>query len=122
MRNGRIEVSSLSGRRAQRFGALYLKALFDRRRLKQVSVLHVRLEPGASAPALFHRRTHEFFYVLRGSVHGKIGGRRRRLKAGDYCFLPAGTVHEFTAGSRGLETLDVFFPRLDLRKPDVVLV
>ena len=121
MRTGRIEAGSLRGRRAKRFGALYIKALFEDARRGRLSVLHVRLKPGAAAPALYHRRTDEFFFVLKGSVSGRIGGRRRRFKAGDFCFLPAGTVHEFKAGPRGLETLDVFFPRLSLSKPDVVL-
>lgn len=105
----------------RRFGALEVRALFQDLRKKTLSVLHVRLKPYAAAPALYHRRTEEFFLILRGTVHGRVGNRRRTFKAGDYCYLPPGTLHEFRAGKDGADTLDVFFPGLDLEKPDITL-
>lgn len=98
-----MTVQQLAGRRGQPF-----------------SVLRIRMEPGARAPELFHARTHEFFLILKGSSSGMVGGRRRVFRAGDFAYMPAGTLHEFRAGPRGVELLDVFSPRLDLDQPDIV--
>lgn len=105
--------------RTLRFGALRVKALLDGPGGKRLSVQHVRMAPGAKAPALYHRKTDEVFFVVAGSVSGRIGRKRVSLKKGDCAYLPRGTVHEFTAGPKGVEVLDVFFPGLDLRRPDV---
>jgi mannose-6-phosphate isomerase-like protein (cupin superfamily) len=117
-----VELGRLRDRKARRFGVLELRSLLQKPDLKTLSVFHIALKGGAQAPALYHRRTHELFFILSGSVTGKIDGKPCRFKAGDYCFLPAGAVHEFRAGRGGAQTLEVFFPRLDLDKPDIVLV
>lgn len=84
------------------------------------SVLHITMKPGAQAPEILHRKTHEFFYILEGSSTGRVAGRARTFRAGDYCVLPAGTAHRFKAGPRGVKLLDFFCPRLDLDDPDIV--
>lgn len=106
--------------KARSFGALLVRALLDRPEVGRFSVLHIELKPGTGAPELYHRKTEEFFLVLRGSAVGRIGGRTRRFRAGDFCFLPAGCLHRFEAGPEGVEILDVFAPRLDLSAPDIV--
>jgi len=116
----RVEISSVRGKMARRFGVLLVKSLFQKAGIKQLSILHVSLAAKARAPALFHRKTHEFFFVLQGSVRGRINGKPCRFRRGDCCFLPAGAVHEFQAGKSGAQTLDVFFPGLDLGDPDIV--
>lgn len=118
----RVEAAHLRERAVRRFGVLRLKSLFQKAGLGQVSIFHVSLPAGARAPALYHRKTHEFFFLLRGEVRGRIDGKACRFRSGDFCFLPAGAVHEFQAGISGAQTLDVFFPGLDLKKPDIVLV
>ena len=118
----RVEVNRLDERKVQRFGALRLKPLLQKGGLGQASVFHIRLGPGGRAPATYHRQTHEFFFMLQGSVRGKIDGKSYRFGRGDSCFLPAGSIHEFLAGKSGAQTLAVFFPRLDLGKPDIIAV
>lgn len=115
----RVEVARLSRVAVRRFGALRVQQLAGRKG-QPFSVLRIRMAPGASAPELFHARTHEFFLILKGSSTGLVGGRHRVFRAGDCAYLPAGTLHEFRAGPRGVELLDVFCPRLDLDKPDIV--
>lgn len=115
-----VEVTRLSRAAARRFGALTFKRL-TRRAGGRVTVLHIAMAPGAKAPPLHHARTDEFFFVLKGSASGRVGGRRRAFRAGDGVFLPARTPHEFTAGPRGLELLDVFVPGFDMRRPDIVI-
>ncbi len=116
----RAERGRIRPGRTRRFGVLGVRPLLDRQLVKEFSVLHIVLKPGAEAPTLFHRKTHEFFFVLRGGASGRIDGKRWRFKQGDYCFLPAGSLHQFTAGPAGIELLDVFGPRLDLRRPDII--
>jgi mannose-6-phosphate isomerase-like protein (cupin superfamily) len=116
----RVEISRLSRVASRRFGALLFRPL-TRRAAGRLTVLHISMKPGAKAPALYHARTDEFFYVLKGGARGLIGRRRRSFRAGDFVFLPARTPHEFTAGPRGIELLDVFVPGFDLRRPDIVV-
>lgn len=118
----RVEVRRLGEGGALRFGVLRLQPLLQNRGLGQASVYHIRLGAGQRAPATYHRRTHEFFLMLGGSVRGRINGRTYVFRQGDCCFLPAGAIHAFHAGKSGARTLAVFFPRLDLRKPDIVAV
>ena len=74
----------------------------------------------SSTPALSHARTSEFFLVVEGGMRARIGDRTRRMKAGDFAFLPPGTVHEFFVGRRGAEVLVVFSPFYDFNRPDNV--
>ena len=78
------------------------------------------MPPGSRTPSLYHAKTSEFFLVLDGDQQARIAGRRRRLKKGDFAFLPPGVPHEFLAGARGVRVLAVFCPPLDLKDPDVV--
>ncbi|MBI5595424.1 MAG: cupin domain-containing protein [Elusimicrobia bacterium] len=114
-----MQIRRFAARKALRFGVLRVKALLDGPGGKRLSVQHVRMGPRAKAPALCHRRTDEIFFVVSGTVSGRIGGKKVSLRKGDCAFLPAGTVHEFEAGRGGVEVLDVFFPGLDLKRPDV---
>src|SRR4051812_2739057 len=115
-KKARVEASRLSRTPARRFGALSVQRLAGRAG-HPFSVLRIRMKPHSAAPELFHARTHEFFLIVKGSSSGVVGGRRRTFRAGDYAYLPAGTLHEFRAGPRGVELLDVFCPRLDLDRP-----
>lgn len=119
MRKKRVEVVRLSRAAVRRFGALRVQQLAGRRG-HPFSVLRIRMAPGSSAPELFHARTEEFFLILKGSSSGRVAGRRRVFRPGDCIYMPAGTLHEFRAGPRGVELLDVFCPALDLSAPDIV--
>jgi mannose-6-phosphate isomerase-like protein (cupin superfamily) len=119
MTKRRVECGRLEKVRTRRFGALEVQELLGKQG-RPFSVLRIRMKPGSRAPELYHARTSEFFLVLKGSSSGMVGGRRRVFRAGDFVYLPPGTIHEFRAGPRGVELLDVFCPRLRLSRPDIV--
>ena len=102
-------------------GTLLVRSLLDGEPRAPFSVLRIRMGPGASHPPLWHARTFEFFLVLKGSVHARIGQVSRRLRRGDFVMLPPGASHEFRAGPGGVEVLTVFGPGLDLGNPDIVV-
>lgn len=83
-----------------------------------VTLLHETLPPGSATPALYHRFTSEFVFVLNGSVTAYLDGRRVRLGAGDMCEIPAGMQHQFVTSRRKAEALSLFSPPLDPKKPD----
>lgn len=105
----------------RRFGALEVRPLTPSS-VKPFCVLDLRMRPGAFAPALLHRRTAEFFWVLEGSASGIVDGKRVRFRRGQYAYLPPGVVHQFRAGPKGIRLLEVFAPALDLGAPDIIKV
>ncbi|MBI2071212.1 MAG: cupin domain-containing protein [Elusimicrobia bacterium] len=102
----------------RRFGALTVFPLIPAA-VRTFSALRLTMKPGAQTPSIYHRKTNEFFFILRGSAKARINGRSVRFKKGDFAFLPAKTRHQFEAGPAGVEVLDIFIPRLDLDNPDI---
>lgn len=86
------------------------------------SALRLRIDPHSHFPCIYHRRTAEFFHVLKGRGFGRVGTRRVRFKAGDSVYLPPRTHHDFHTGALAMEALVIFSPRFDPKKPDVVRV
>ena len=60
------------------------------------SLFEARTPPRAGVPAHLQRYEDETFFVLEGTYTLLIDGERRELHAGDYAFVPRGTVHGFT--------------------------
>lgn len=108
---------SLRGVASRSFGALKMRLLpltgFP------VSVLHETLPPRSQIPAVLHRRTREYVFVLSGRGEALIDGRRVPLRGGDILPIPAGAGHAFKTGARTLTALSLFYPALDRRRPDV---
>ncbi|MDE2142131.1 MAG: cupin domain-containing protein [Elusimicrobia bacterium] len=86
------------------------------------SALLITVEPNAHLPEIYHAKTFEFFYVLKGAASGHIDGKPIRFRKGEYAFMPPGMTHDLRAGRTRLEALAIFSPGLDLKKPDVVNV
>jgi quercetin dioxygenase-like cupin family protein len=86
------------------------------------SALLMTVEPRTHLPEIYHAKTFEFFYVLKGTASGKLNGKYMSFEAGEHAFLPPGTTHDLQAGDGVLEALAIFSPGLDLKKPDVVRV
>lgn len=120
MRPRRAELGALGASRAERVGALRVARLGARASRRPLSAMTVTMGPGAEHAALRHQRTWEFFLVLRGSVRARLGAGSRRLRRGDFAFLPPGCAHSFRAGPSGVTVLAVFAPPLDPRRPDIV--
>lgn len=87
-------------------------------RLREISILHIRMPPQTRHLPVRHRRTDELAYVLEGRGRGVVGGRRMSLKSGDYIWIPAGTWHMFAASAEGMEVLAIFGPGLDFGRLD----
>ena len=51
---------------------------------------------GQTCPYHHHKKKHETFYILKGTVRMRIGKKERRLKEGDHLAMPPGTAHSFT--------------------------
>jgi quercetin dioxygenase-like cupin family protein len=51
--------------------------------------------PGGGPPAHVHSREDESFYVVRGSLEILLGDSLCHAKAGDFVYIPRGTVHRF---------------------------
>lgn len=99
-------------------GGLTLRFLPVPRQPYRVSLLHEALPPFSSTPALYHRFTSEFVFVLKGSATAYLDGRRMRLRAGDMFEIPPGVRHQFVTRRGGVSALSLFSPPLDPRKPD----
>lgn len=110
----------ISGGADLRIGALFVREMPGLGPRAPFNVLRVSLKPGASHAPIVHRRTFEFFIVVKGAMVGKIDGRARAYEKGDFAALPPGSVHEFRAGRGGVQVLCVFSPPLSLHAPDVV--
>ena len=116
----RAEFGRLGGRAPKSYGPLSIEFLCGEDGAGAMTAMRVEMGPGASHPPVVHRRTAEFFVVLDGSMRATIGGRSRRLRAGDHVRLPPGVPHAFHAGRRGVEVLAVFVPPLSPTRPDIV--
>jgi len=51
---------------------------------------------GQTCPYHFHKRKHETFFVVRGSVRMRLGEGERVLAAGERLSMPPGLGHSFT--------------------------
>ncbi|MFJ4871509.1 cupin domain-containing protein [Streptomyces sp. NPDC088757] len=68
-------------------------------------------EGAAGAPAHFHTRATELFFVIGGSLRVLVGEEVTVLEAGDFLAVPPGTPHAFAAApGREADVLFVFTP------------
>jgi quercetin dioxygenase-like cupin family protein len=59
------------------------------------TLLEILAAPGGGPPPHTHQNEDESFYVLDGAFELLIGNRLVPLTAGEYAFVPRGTVHRF---------------------------
>lgn len=66
---------------------------------------------GGGPPTHVHSREDETFYIVRGSLEILLGDRTHLAKAGDFVYIPRGTVHRFkNVGSGTAVQLVTFSP------------
>lgn len=66
---------------------------------------------GGGPPPHVHSREDETFYVVSGSLEILLGDKTHRAKAGDFVYIPRGTVHRFkNVGSGNAVQLVTFSP------------
>lgn len=105
----------------QKLGPVRLKAVSTRGQIPGAAVFHVTVPPRSRHDMILHRRTREWFMVVKGRGRGVIGGRRVSFRPGVIVFMPPGVPHQMMTGSSSMEALVVFSPPLTLkgRRADV---
>jgi mannose-6-phosphate isomerase-like protein (cupin superfamily) len=92
-----------------RFGSGFSVALRNTRAQAATMVL----EPGDSegGPANAHRGSDQWLYVVSGTGHALVGGKRQPLKAGALLLIERGVKHEIrNTGRTRLKTLNFYVP------------
>lgn len=97
---------------------LRIKNLTRKRQMSSLSVVHVTLPPRYTHAPIEHRRTEEWFVVLKGRGQGLIGRRKVSFEPGTVVYMPPGVPHQMGTGARSMEILAVFSPSLDARRKD----
>lgn len=110
-------ISHVSSFPSIKMGRLRLKVLAGAKQLPATGVMHVRLPPHSRHDLIYHRRTREWFMVLKGKGRGIIGGRRVAFKPGVVVYMPPGVPHQMMTDASEMEALVVFSPPLRLTGP-----
>lgn len=80
------------GNPASGFSLLFLKAAADTD--GELLEMEATYEPGSVRPVEhFHPRQSEHFEILEGSLHARIGGKERELRAGETLEIEPGVPH-----------------------------
>lgn len=58
-----------------------------------LSVIEERVPPGAEEASHYHRKSHQVFFVLEGTVSFTLGKQHYDLEPGDSLEVPAGKIH-----------------------------
>ena len=97
-----------------KLGPVRLKAVSERGQLPGASVFHVTVPPRSRHDMILHRRTREWFMVVKGRGRGIIGGRRVTFRPGVIVFMPPGVPHQMITDSVAMEAVVIFSPPLKL--------
>ena len=72
---------------------------------KQLTLVRVRMRPGAGHQFHYHPAREEIIYVLDGVAEQWVDREKRRLKAGEIAFIPKNVVHAIHNPSKRPMTL-----------------
>ena len=76
-----------------------------------LSVMEFIVSPQTGTGLHIHKAEHEMGYVMEGTFQFTIGEQTGTLTAGDWAFIPKGTIHEFTnLGSGRARVLGIYSP------------
>lgn len=103
-------------------GGLELRLLTRKGTFGTVSAFHVTMPARYRHSALYHAKTHEWFYILEGTTTISIDGKPRRLSPGTFIYIAPGVPHTVSSGDHAVKVLVVFSPPMDLSKPDICMV
>jgi len=78
-----------------------------------IGAIEMELDPGFPGPPRHrHNQIDHLWYVVAGRVDVVVDGRAARLAAGDFAFVPRGTVHAFAnLGDDPARVLEIDAPR-----------
>lgn len=111
---GRMETRRLSRIRAFDFVKLKIKELSAGDHIPGVSIAHVSLPPDYEHVPIFHAKTHEWMFILKGEGKGKVGGKLVRFHPGKMLYMAPGVLHQMSTGKSALDVLVLFSPPLSV--------
>lgn len=62
----------------------------------QSAVMTLKPHGESSEELNVHEKSDQVVLIVEGEIEAEIGGKTRKLKAGDTCIIPAGTPHRLT--------------------------
>ncbi|MBI5246264.1 MAG: cupin domain-containing protein [Elusimicrobia bacterium] len=98
----------------RKLGPVRLKAVSQFGQLPGAAVFHVTVPPRSRHDMIFHRRTREWFMVVKGRGRGVIGRRRVKFRPGVIVFMPPGVPHQMITDASAMEAVVIFSPPLKL--------
>jgi len=77
----------------------------------QTAVMTLKPQGRSSEELNTHEESDQVVLIVEGEVEAEIDGRKRRLKKGDTCIIPAGTPHRLNnPGRENAVTFNVYTP------------
>lgn len=98
------------------FADLTIRPLLKQWSYKNTTVIHESLPRGGRLPSVYHKRTGELLYCVKGRAWATLDGKRFRLREGSLVWIPPGVRHTFSAITPKVEAISVFWPALNLQK------
>jgi len=78
--------------------------------------LEALVPPRGGPPPHLHRREHESFYLLEGTVSLTVGNQTIRASKGDFVHIPRGTLHTFRDDGETVARMLVVFSPAGMEK------
>ena len=118
---GKALVTHLRKANRHEFFQLAVRPVSGRAHIPGVGVVHVTLPPRYTHQAIYHRRTREWMFILKGTGNAVLGRRIVRLRPGSIVYIPPGMMHQMSTQSSAIEALVLFSPpmSMDERRMDV---
>ena len=77
----------------------------------QSAVMTLKPHGESSEDMNVHEKSDQVVLIVEGEIEAEIGGKKRKLKEGDTCIIPAGTPHRLTnPGAKKALTFNVYTP------------
>jgi mannose-6-phosphate isomerase-like protein (cupin superfamily) len=95
---------------------LALKSLAQPSLLGGIDIVHEHLEPQTRLPNIYHKKSSEWVFCLKGKMTGIVNGRRHQLREGSILFLPPNTRHSFSTANKACEALSIFAPSFGFKR------
>mgnify|MGYP001573293878 FL=1 len=113
---GKVSAKHLSEIPFFNFVKLKIKELSGGNQIPGVSIAHVSLPPNYEHVPIFHAKTHEWMFILRGTGKGVVGGKLIRFRPGVMLYMAPGVLHQMSTGNSSLAVLVLFSPPLHVNR------
>lgn len=114
-KSGCFCLRSLGRVRTRSLGPVLLKEVSSAGEIPGAGAVHVTVPARSRHDMIYHRKTKEWFMVIKGRGWGVIGGRRVEFTPGVIVYMPPGVPHQMMTGSSAMEAVVIFSPPLKLK-------